>query len=76
MTDFDPKLWAVPARELDTEQAHAKLRHMVNDLAQMDSAEWALEYGEEFAETYAALDTKLSSSHILPASWRWARTPI
>lgn len=64
-----------PASELDTEQLHARLRSMIKNLEEMDSGEWAMEYGEDFAEAYVALDTKLSSSHILPQSWRWARTP-
>lgn len=75
MSEFDAVLWGVPARELDTEQLHAKLRSMVKDLESMDPAEWAAEYGEDFAEAYMALDTKLSSAEILPESWRWARTP-
>lgn len=72
---YECDVWCVPPRELDTEQLHAKLREMVKSLSEMDADEWAMEYGADFAEAYVALDTKLSSAEILPASWRWARTP-
>lgn len=77
MVELTPEqVWGMPVSELTTEQLHAKLRLLAFNPEEEDSAEWAMEHGEDFAEAYAELDRRLSNNEILPEAWRWARTPV